>query len=189
MTPFAELTVAGFAEAVAAREPAPSGGAVAAVTVAGAAGLVAMAARFSGALDGAGDIATAADGLRTDVLALADADAEAYGAVLAAYRLPADRPGRRQEIRSALGGAATVPLRIAASGARVAALAADLATRGNPNLAGDAHTAVLLAEAATRAAARLVRINVELGRLDEAVAAEADAHAAAAADAARDAPA
>jgi hypothetical protein len=44
------------------------------------------------------------------------------------------------------------------------------------------------AGAATRAAARLVRINVELARLDEAVAVEAEAHAAAAADVAREAP-
>lgn len=189
MTSFREYTVDGFLAAVAAREPAPSGGAVAAVTVATAAGLVAMAARFSGRLPGANDIATAADELRTDVVALTDADAAAYGAVLAAYRMPADRPDRRAEIRRALCGAAAVPLRIAAAGARVAELAADVAAHGNPNLAGDAHTATLLAEAATRAAANLVRINVELGGLNAAVTADAEAHVAAAGRAAAGAPA
>ncbi|MGH3666526.1 MAG: cyclodeaminase/cyclohydrolase family protein, partial [Egibacteraceae bacterium] len=46
-----------FLKDVAARQPAPGGGAVAGVTVAAAAGLVAMTARFSAALDDADDLA------------------------------------------------------------------------------------------------------------------------------------
>jgi formiminotetrahydrofolate cyclodeaminase len=64
-------------------------------------------------------------------------------------------------------------LEIAAAGARVAAAGVGVAEGGNPNLAGDAVTAVLLAEAATRAAGQLVLINVELGGLDPALAARA----------------
>lgn len=104
--------------------------------------------------------------------------------MLAAYRSPTADPGRRERIRAALRHAADVPQQIAAAGARVAELAADVAARGNPNLLGDAHAAVLVAEAATRAAANLVRINVELGGLDASVNAAAQAHVTAAATAA-----
>ena len=51
--------------------------------------------------------------------------------------------------------------------AEVAELAADLAARGNPTLRGDAATAALLAEAAARAAANLVAINLAEGMEDE----------------------
>ncbi|MGH3428576.1 MAG: hypothetical protein ACRD3Q_09275 [Terriglobales bacterium] len=53
----------------------------------------------------------------------------------------------------------------------------ELAGRGNPTLRGEAFTAATLAAAAERAAAELVRLNVELGELDGDLAARA-AHAA-----------
>jgi len=183
---FGTYRVDDFLAAVAAREPAPGGGAVAAVTVAAAAGLVAMAARFAADPAETEAISAEADGLRGDVTALADADTDAYGAVLAAFRTPRDDPGRRDAIRRALERAAEVPLRVAEAGARVARLAAEAADGGNPNLAGDVRAAVVLAEAAATAAAELVRLNVELGGLDPAVAEAAQAHVRAAA-AARDA--
>jgi formiminotetrahydrofolate cyclodeaminase len=166
-------TLEEYLAAVAARRPAPSGGAVAAVTVASAAGLVAMAARFSAGLAGADAVAAEADELRVAVLALADADPAAYGDVLAAHRIPRADGSRADRIRAALTRAAEVPLEIAAAGARVAAAGVGVAEGGNPNLAGDAVAAVLLAEAATRAAGQLVLINVELGGLDPALAARA----------------
>jgi len=173
---------------------------VAAVTVAAAAGLVAMVARYSAAMPGASELAAEADAVRGQMLADADADAAAYAEVLAANRLPrtdsggadsggADSgradPSRAERIRAALAGAAEVPLRIAAAGARVAAAGALAAEAGNPNLAGDAATAVLLAEAATRAATELVRINTRLGDLDPAFLAAARTHRATATAACR----
>jgi methenyltetrahydrofolate cyclohydrolase len=159
-----------FLELLAAREPAPGGGAAAAVTGALAAGLVAMAARFSDAqLPAAADVARQADDLRARAAALADQDAAAYGAVLGAYRLPRDGDGaqRRERITAALYRAATVPLEIAEIAAQVAGLAAGLAEAGNPNLRGDAITAAHLAEASARSAAALVDINVRLGGLPD----------------------
>jgi methenyltetrahydrofolate cyclohydrolase len=178
---FGGRTVEGFLADVAARRSAPGGGAVAAVTVAAAAGLVAMSARYS-----SDDAAAAeADVERTAVLALADADAAAYGEVLAAQRAPEAEPDRAARIRTALEQAAGVPLRIAEAGARVARIGAAVAASGNPNLIGDVRAAAVLAEAAARAAAELVRINVELGELDPAVGAAAVAAVDDAATAAR----
>ena len=159
----------GFLDLVASREPAPGGGASAAVTVALAAALSAMAARFSAEhLAGADGLADRADGLRGEVVLLARADAVAYGRVLDAQRAPRDdEEARRRKIRQALTEAADVPLSIAGIGAEVAGIATRLAEEGNPNLRGDAVTAVALAGAGVRAAATLVEINVSAGGADD----------------------
>jgi hypothetical protein len=70
--------------------------------------------------------------------------------------------GRRPAaLRAALSAAAEVPLEIAAASAEVAELAAASARiPGNEQLAGDAGTATVIAEAATRAAAALVELNL-----------------------------
>ena len=155
--------VRGFLDQLAARTPTPGGGGAAAVTGAMAAGLVAMAARFSAKqLPEAGDLADQADELRRRAADLADLDAQAYTAVLAALRLPREAGQRR----GALAGAAVVPLEIAEIGARVAQLAVRVAEAGNPNLRGDAVTGAVLAAASARGAACLVDINVRLGSLD-----------------------
>ncbi len=184
MTSPLDQPVRGFLDELAARGPTPGGGGAAAVAGALAAGLTAMAARYSDAqLREAGDLAARADELRHRLTDLADTDARAYQAVLAAYRLPEDGGQRQRQVREALLGAALVPLEMAETGAQVAGLAAGLACSGNPRLRGDAITAALLAAASARSAAALVDINVGLGGLD----AELSRRAARAAAAARDA--
>lgn len=166
-----------FLDAVASREPAPGGGAVAATVLAMAAGLAGMAARFAeGRLDGAAEQAGHADRLRERAAPLAQRDADAYAQVVTAYRIPreSDPEGRRERIRHALRDAAEVPAEVARIAAEVAEIAAMLARDGNPNLAGDAVTASLLAEAAARSASSLVRVNVTSGGLDESLAEEAE---------------
>jgi methenyltetrahydrofolate cyclohydrolase len=155
-----ELTVGALLEAVAARTPAPGGGAVAGVTCALAAALVQMSAAF-----GSGAEAEAAGArahqLRRAALALADEDLTAYGPVLEALALPADAPERRQRLAAALGAAAEPPLGIAEAAAEVAELGVTAARSGSRHLIGDALTGVVLAEAAGRAAAELVAINLD----------------------------
>ncbi len=186
-----DLPVGDLLDRVAAREPAPGGGAVAAVVVALAAGLAAMAARYSDRqLPDSARLAERADQLRLLAARLGDQDAAAYRSVLAAYRAPADDDGtRRRQISAALGQATDPPLRIAEVGVEVAALGALLAGAGNPNLAGDAAAAATLADGAVRVAAGLARINIGLGGLDEGLSARADRSVAAAADASRTAEA
>lgn len=167
MTTVPDLPVGEFLDQLAARVPAPGGGGAAAIAAAMAAGLTAMAARFSEAqLPGASDLAAQADGLRRHAVGLADTDARAYRAVLDAYTLPADSDQRPHRLREALRGAAAVPMDIAEIGAQAAVLAALVADAGNPRLYGDAATAALLAEASARSAACLVDINVGLGGLE-----------------------
>jgi len=166
---YLSLPLGRFLELVASREPAPGGGASAAVVVALAAALSTMAARFSVEhLAEAETLADKAEKLRGRVVPLARADARAYGRVLDAYRTPRDdEEGRRRRIREALSEAADVPLSIAEIGAEVAVISARLAEEGNPNLRGDAVTAAALAEAGVRAAVALVEINVSAGGADD----------------------
>jgi formiminotetrahydrofolate cyclodeaminase len=128
-----------------------------------AAGLVAMAARFSREQwEDAAGVAAQAESVRARVAPLAQEDAEAYEDVLTAMRLPKDLDAdiRNRLLGDALSRAAEVPLRIAEAAADVAELGALVADRGNPNLRGDATAAALLAQAAVRAAANLVEINL-----------------------------
>ena len=158
-----------FLERLASTDPAPGGGGSVAVATAMAAALVEMAAGLS--TDHVADaavIGAAAGDIRRRALTMADEDAAAYGRVLDAYRWPrdADPDARLREIREALEGATAVPLEMARLAADVAGLGNRLVTGGNPNLEGDAATAVHLARAAARAAARLVELNVQQGKLD-----------------------
>jgi methenyltetrahydrofolate cyclohydrolase len=143
-----------------------------------------MAARFSATrLPGAGELAEEADELRRRLAQLAEEDAQAYGAVLEALRLPQEASQREIQRQEALLGAALVPVEIAGIGARVALMAARLAETGNPNLRGDAVTGAVLAAASARSAACLVEINVGLGGLDPGLSRRAAQAAADAGDA------
>jgi formiminotetrahydrofolate cyclodeaminase len=171
-----DQSVSDFLDQIAAEEPAPGGGAVAAVVTAMAAGLVGMGARFSRKRwDGWKAVATEADALRERVAPLAQADADAFAEYLTAIRLPKDDQERDRAVAQATDRAAAVPLEIAAVAARVADLAATLAEKGNPNLKDDAVSAALFAEAAARATANLVAAN--LGRDDDERVIQARRHA------------
>ena len=163
---FLDQPLSVFLDRVASDEPAPGGGACAAVTVGLAAGLCAMAARFSAAtVADAGALAEQADALRSRVQGLAEQDAEAYTQVLQAFRLPKEPDGdaRRERISAALAAAAEPPLAVAEAAVEVGGLARRLEAEGNPNLRGDALTGRLLAEAGCRAAAELVAANLPEG--------------------------
>ena len=160
-----------FLDDVAAKTSAPGGGGVSSISIALAAALAGMTARFSEKKLGqeAERLAARADELREEVAALAQADADAYGAFVEARRLPEDDPRRPSALEEAEARAVGVPLRIAEIGAEVARVAEDLAERGNPNLAGDAYTAAIVAQAGTRAAANLVVVNLGGDDSDERV--------------------
>jgi methenyltetrahydrofolate cyclohydrolase len=163
----ADLPLRELLERLAAPTPAPGGGSAAAVVCGVAASLVQMAAGFGprpdappadgASLEGAG---VRAGELRALALELAEAEMSSYAPVLEALRRPASDPERSQRLSQALAGASVTHLRIAATGAEVAALAARTATECSPHLTGDAITAALLAGGACSAASKLVQINL-----------------------------
>jgi formiminotetrahydrofolate cyclodeaminase len=169
---FQDVTVQELCESVAGQTSAPGGGSVAAIVTAFAASLTAMAARFATEHweDAPGAVAQA-EALRARVLPLAEEDARAYESFLLARRMSKDFDPQVRDaaIGEALSRAADVPLAIAEAALDVASLAAELVERGNPNIRGDAATAVLLSEAAVRATANLVEINLGTREGDERI--------------------
>jgi formiminotetrahydrofolate cyclodeaminase len=166
--PLPDCPVAELLDRFAAKQPTPGGGGAAAIIVAMAAGLLGMVARYSTAqLIDAASHAGHADRMRTQVAALAEQDAEAYQAVLAAFALPHERDplARHRQIRRSLERVAQIPAEIAEAASNIATEAIEVAKRGNSNLRVDAFTAAILAAAAAQSAAELVRLNVELGSL------------------------
>jgi len=164
-------SLGGFVAAVAGPTPAPGGGSVAAHAGALGAALAQMVAgltigkkKYASAEAEMKEIALQAAGLVNELSALMKTDADAYTAVMQAYKLPgqseAESAAKKQAVDHALVGAAEVPLQTARACVRVLELAAAVAARGNTNAVSDAGVAALLAEAATRGAVYNVRINV-----------------------------
>jgi formiminotetrahydrofolate cyclodeaminase len=185
LTTVRDETVEAFLGQLAARVPAPGGGATAALHTAQAAALVAMVARYSNGARYDADlmarIRTEADELRDEALTLAEADAEAFGAVSAAYQLPKETTellqARSAAIAEALIGAARPPADVIRTARRLIELAQNLLPAGNRNVITD----VAAAAEAARAAAVTARVNIEVnlrGIRDSAIRAELTATAA-----------
>lgn len=169
-------TIDSFLDKLAARIPAPGGGATAALHAAQAAALLAMVARYS---DGSkyrehataiAEVLAEAEGLRAECVALMGADASAFGAVAAAYQLPKDsddqKAARSAAIAAALFTAAQPPAAVIAAAERLLRLAETLEPIGNRNVITD----VAAAAEAIRAAVATARINVavNLGGITDA---------------------
>ena len=162
-------TIAAFLDQLAARVPAPGGGATAALHAAQAAALIAMVARYShGARYNAelmDRIITEADELRQDTLALAEADAEAFGAVAEAYRLPRETEQEQQDrsaaISAALGGAARPPADVVRTALLVTSLAEELLPAGNRAMITDVAAAAEAARAAAVTARLIIEVNLK----------------------------
>jgi formiminotetrahydrofolate cyclodeaminase len=143
---------------IASGDPGPAAGAGSAAVVAVAAGVLAACGQASREswLDAGGAIAQA-DALRERAAPLAQADVQAFEEASVALHT---RDAGDATIGAKLGRAAEVPLAIARAGADVAALAAEVAGRGDPAVRADAAAACALAAGATQAAVHLVEVNL-----------------------------
>src|SRR6185436_11764400 len=152
-------------------EPAPGGGAAAALAGALGAALVQMTAnltigrpRFATVEDEAKAIEVRTGALRQRLAELGDADAAAFEQVGAAYKLPrqddAQKAARSRAIQSALQAAAAVPLETARICAEVLEVAEEAAPILNPSVISDVMVGAILAQAALASAALNVEINV-----------------------------
>ncbi len=166
-----DLTITEFLEQTASAEPLPGGGCTAALNAALAASLTEMVANltigrkeFQAVEEDMQKIAQAAADLRTKLQNDIDNDAQAYQAVLAAFKLPKNTDDQKKErskaIQQAFKTAATVPLGVARDALQIMDLAARAITDGNPNAVSDGAVAVLAARTAALAAAYNVKINL-----------------------------
>ncbi len=180
MTDFdtAGTTIETFLNDLASGESTPGGGAAAALTGSQAAALLSMVLNFSvgrkkyaAVEDELRGHLLRTEGMRAELLTLADKDAEAFGAVAACFAMPrtteAERAARTSSIQAALRGAAEVPFEIATLCAHILEVTAPVAEKGNSNVVSDAATAAHLAQAALDSA--LVNVDINLKWLkDEA---------------------
>jgi formiminotetrahydrofolate cyclodeaminase len=167
---YGDMAVGTFLDALAAGTPAPAAGSAAALVLAQAAALCAKAASLSShqlTADRAARLVGEAEQIRSRAASLIDEDPRAYQAVIEqTRRLGGQIRGESSAARSAdglaaaLSAAADVPMQVVELAVPVASIAAVLAESGKPALRGDAISAGLLAQAAARAAAALVRVNL-----------------------------
>lgn len=168
---FADLPLGRFADELASDSPVPGGGSSAAVVAALAAGLVAMVARLTRGRERyaeheatAVEVEAAAEALRAELLDLADRDANAYGGLLNARRLPREtddeRAARNAAVAQATAESITAPLLVADAAERVTVLARRLAGASNPHAISDVGCAAAFGSAAVRGAILSVRINL-----------------------------
>ncbi len=175
-TPLADMA-SPFLDAVAGKSAAPGGGSVAAFAIASAAALGLMVCELtSGKKKYAEHEAQVRDALAAlhSLSALAraaiDADADAYGEVMAAYALPKDTPehkaARTAAVQAATIHAARIPLANARLGMDVLRVLGGLDGRSNVNCASDLDVGRMMARTGVRGALANVRIN--LGGIEDA---------------------
>ncbi|MFI7637213.1 cyclodeaminase/cyclohydrolase family protein [Nonomuraea sp. NPDC049400] len=158
-----DTKIVDFLAELAARVPAPGGGATAALHAAQAAALLGMVARYTTGERYADHAETVVaviaetDTLRARALRLAEEDAAAFTAVTDAYRLPKGEE-RSTAIARALAGAAEPPARVVEAATRVIELCEELLPICNRNVVTD----VAAAAEAARAALTTARVNVEV---------------------------
>ncbi len=159
-----------FLDQLAAGTATPGGGSAAAYAGAMAAALVSMVARLTVGKKKYADVEAQmyeilqqADDHRRSLEAAVVGDAQAFNAVMDAYKLPKEtetqQAARAEAVERATHGAAAVPLAVIRQVVQVLELLAAVAERGNTNAVTDAASGAAMARAALTAAALNVRAN------------------------------
>lgn len=179
-----ELNVRDVVKRLASSAPVPGGGSASALAGAMGAALVHMVVELTAGRPAAAEHATALAEIKaaaamwqSELLNLAELDANAYAAVVSARRLPKDsqleRDTRTVQLAAALRDATRIPLAAARTASEVLDLAERLAPIGNRNAISDVGVAALLSATALRGAALNVEINLPYLASDEALRDEA----------------
>jgi formiminotetrahydrofolate cyclodeaminase len=167
-----EMSIRAFLDAVRSPAPVPGGGSSAALAGAAGASLLAMVAAMPkhraaseadiGLLRDTGAQCTR---IADDLAQLINEDSDAYGRVMAAYRLPkasdAEKAERSAAIQAALTRATEVPLLVMRQSVEALETAPAIARLGNPNASSDVGVGAELLAAACRGARLNVDINLE----------------------------
>ena len=163
-----QMTLAEFTAALASAAPTPGGGGASALVGAQAVALAQMVAeltlkneRYADAHEDMQVVRDEAERLRAEVLSYIQKDADAFGALVVAWRVPKDDPSRAARNEAATRAAAEVPLALAEACARIFPLAAQVLAKGVASARSDGELAVLFAAAAIRGALYNVRINIK----------------------------
>lgn len=173
----ASLSLIDFTRETAAESPAPGGGSVAALAGALGAALGTMVANLSAHKRGwddrwekFSDWAVRGKELHTRLLALVDADTEAFGVLMEAYRMPSgtdeEAEARDSAVQAGTRGAIDVPIAVMEASVEALEVVAVMAEEGLESSVSDAGVGALMIRAAVRGAHLNVRINAS-GLTDE----------------------
>lgn len=165
------MSVAQLLEALASPNPTPGGGTAAAIAGAMGTSVLVMVAGLAKSKNNTEEEKAALASTRAVLMPLtarltqlADADAQAFDRVMAAYRLPKtsddEKTARTRAIQSALQGATTVPLDTLRICAEALRHAREVTEHGNASAASDASVGVGLLRAAAAGAHANVQTNL-----------------------------
>ncbi|MGI5838553.1 MAG: cyclodeaminase/cyclohydrolase family protein [bacterium] len=175
MPGFEKMELGEFSGLLASDAPAPGGGAAAALAAVLAASLAGMvfalttgkkhfAALSEDKKERIEAAAHALPELTAEFYRLMEADVQAFGAVMEAYRLPkataAEAAERQEQIHAAYRRATAVPLELARRASRLFDYLAVAVRHGNPNTISDAAVGALFALTAVEGAILNVKINL-----------------------------
>lgn len=160
-----------FLDELASSAPAPGGGSAAALAGAIGAALASMVANltvgkkdYADVQDDIQRLLGQSEGLRHKCQELLDADVAAYTEVSKVYKMPRDteeeKAARGQAMQKALKNATAVPMELAEVCVEILKLCPEATEKGNVRAVSDVGVAALMAEAALRAAALNVLINL-----------------------------
>lgn len=180
---FSSLSLHDFVQALASPQPTPGGGTAAAAAGAMGVGLLMMVAGLPRTRGNTDEERATLGAVRERLIPLADAlehcadrDAEAFDAVMAAYRLPKasdeEKSARRAAIGAAMRGATEAPIETLRLTVEALESVETVATIGNASATSDVAVGAALLMAAASGAAANVRINLD-GLADDAYRAEA----------------
>jgi formiminotetrahydrofolate cyclodeaminase len=162
-----DQSIGDWLEELASSAPAPGGGGAAALETAMAAALVEMVCNLTIGKPAYAEheatmsaVLERATTLRHEAVGLAAEDADAFRAVIAAYRIPKEDDSRDGRIQAALAGAAEVPRRTAVAATEILDLTETIAPIGNANVISDGAAAA----GAARGALQTALLNIDANR-------------------------
>ena len=155
-----DRTLSDFLDAVAATEPTPAGGSVGALAGALAASLGLMGARLGHNRESEQHLTRLQHRLRQ----LIQVDADAYGQLMSAYRIPNEEPHRPQSIMTALTTATDIPIEIAELACEVGRLIHDCIPSVKRAVRSDMIVGMIMAIAAAESGLHTASSNTQLNQ-------------------------
>lgn len=164
----AQQTCGGFLDALASKAPVPGGGGASALVGALGAALCTMVGnytvgkkKYAEVEEDVKNLMARAEGLRSRLLALVDADAAAFEPLSKAYAIPKDDPGRAEVMEACLRDAAATPMEILRLSCEAIDLHSEMLEKGSVMMLSDVGTGVIFCQSALEGAALNVKVNTK----------------------------
>ena len=164
----AEQTCQSFLDALASKAPVPGGGGASALVGTLGTALCTMVGnytvgkkKYAEVEEDVKALMAKAEDIRARLLALVDADAEAFEPLSKAYAIPKDDPNREAVMEQCLRDAAATPMEILRLSCQAIDLHREMLDKGSVMMLSDVGTGVIFCQSALYGAALNVRVNTK----------------------------